>query len=95
MELMSVAQLKMERIMLGITLRDHKRNKWIRHQTGVNDIIDVIKKGIQGWAGHIARFNGNRWTQSGHHENGQGGREDLKQDGETTLSATWVLRGQK
>ena len=43
MELLSVAQRKMERIMLGITLRDHIRNTWIRHQTGVNDIIDVIK----------------------------------------------------
>ena len=62
MELLSVAHRKMERIMLGITLRDHKRNTWIRHQTGVNDIIDVIKKGIHGWAGHIARFNDNRWT---------------------------------
>ena len=34
------------------TLRDHRRNTWI-HQTGVNDIIDVIKTGIHGWAGHI------------------------------------------
>ena len=63
MELLSVAQRKMERIMLGITVRDHKRNTWIRHQTGVNDIIDVIKKGIHGWAGHITRFNDNRWTK--------------------------------
>ena len=63
MELLSVAQCKMERIMLGITLRDHKRNTWIRHQTGVNDIKDVIKKGIHGWAGHIARFKDNRWTK--------------------------------
>ena len=63
MELLSVAQRKMERIMLGITLRDHKRNTWIRHQTGVNDIIDVIKKGIHGWAGHIARFKDNKWTK--------------------------------
>ena len=63
MELLSVAQRKMERIMLGITLRDHKRNTWIRHQTFVSDIIDVIKKGIHGWAGHIARFNDNRWTK--------------------------------
>ena len=53
-ELMPVAQHKMERIMFGITLRDHKRNTWIQHQTGVNDIIDVVKKGIRGWAGHIA-----------------------------------------
>ena len=51
MELLSVAKRTMERIMLGITLRDHKRSTWIRHQTGVNDIIDVIKKGIHGWAG--------------------------------------------
>ena len=35
MDLLSVAQRKMERIMLGITLHDHKRNTWIRHQTGV------------------------------------------------------------
>ena len=56
MELLSVAQRKMERI----TLRDHKRNTWIRHQTGVNYIIDVIKTGIHGWAGHIALFKDNR-----------------------------------
>ena len=54
MELLSVAQCKMERIMFGITLRDHKRNTWIQHQTGVNYIIDIIKTGIHGWAGHIA-----------------------------------------
>ena len=59
MELLSVTQRKMEHI----TLRDHKRNIWIRHQTGVNDIIDVIKKGIHGWAGQIARFKDNRWTK--------------------------------
>ena len=49
MELLSVAQRKMERIMLGLTLGDHKRNTWIRHQTGVNDITDAIKKGM--WMG--------------------------------------------
>ena len=63
MELLSVAQRKMERIMLGITLLDHKRNTWIRHQTGLNDIIDVIKKGIHGWAGHIVRLKDNIWTK--------------------------------
>ena len=63
MELLSVAQRKTERIRLSITLRDHKRNTWIRHQTGVNYIIDIIKKGIHGWEGHIARFKDNRWTK--------------------------------
>ena len=32
--------------------------------------------------------DGLKQGQRGHHENGQGGREDLKQDGETILSAT-------
>ncbi len=91
MELLSVAQRKMERIMLDITLRDHKRNTWIRHQTGVNDITDVIKKGIYGWAGRITRFKDNIWTQRvtewtpREWKRRQG---DLKQDGETALSAT-------
>ena len=63
MELLSVAQRKTERIMLGITLRDRKRT-WIRHQTGVNDIIDVIKTGIHGWAGHIVNKNRVPFVQS-------------------------------
>ena len=44
MELLSVAQRKMECNMFGIILRDHDFNGWIRHQTGVHDIINVIKK---------------------------------------------------
>ena len=48
MELLSVAQCKVERIMLGITLRDHTCNTWIVNQTGVNDTIDVIKNGMHG-----------------------------------------------
>ena len=77
------------------TMRDHQRNTWIRHQTGVNDIIDVIKK----WAGHNARLKDNilyrvdtmrltlrEWSRR---------QEDLKQDGEKTSSATWVLRDQE
>ena len=48
---LSFAQRKTERIMLGITLRDHKHNTWRRHQTGVNDIIDGIKKGIHACMG--------------------------------------------
>ena len=39
--------------------------------------------------------DGQKEWLSGHHENGQDDREDLKQDGETALSATWVLRGQE
>ena len=44
MDAFAVAQRRMERIMLGITLRDRKHNTWIRQQTGVADILDATKK---------------------------------------------------
>ena len=44
MDTLAVAQRKMERIMLGITLPDRKRNTWIRQETGVSDIIKAIRK---------------------------------------------------
>ena len=59
---LAVAQRKMERIMLGITLRDQKRSNWIRQQTGVADIIEHICKTKHRWAGHVARLTDNRWT---------------------------------
>ncbi|CAH3181942.1 unnamed protein product, partial [Porites lobata] len=51
MEKLAVAQCKM----LGITLRDRKRNTWIRQETGVSDIINAIRNAKHRWAGHIAR----------------------------------------
>ena len=72
MELLSVAQRKMARIMLGITLRDHKRNTWIRHQTGVNDrrYQDGIRHGNT-WKGRKTMHDskttdGQKERQSGH-----------------------------
>ena len=62
MDKLAVAQRKMERIMLGITLQDQRRNDWIRDQTKVLDIISFIKKVKHRWAGHVVRFSDNRWT---------------------------------
>ena len=59
-EKLSVAQHKMERIMLGITLRDKKRNSWIRQQMGPTNIPKYVKKSKHRWAGHISRFTDNR-----------------------------------
>lgn len=58
-----VAQRKMERIMLGINLRDRKKNQWIRGQTKVNDVIDTIASMKWSWAGHVARMENDRWTK--------------------------------
>ena len=62
MDALAVAQRKMERIMLGITLRDQRHNTWIQQQTGVTDIIDHIRQLKHRWAGHVARLQDNRWT---------------------------------
>ena len=62
MDALAVAQREMERIMLGITLRDQRHNTWIRQQTGVTDIIDHIRQSKHRWAGHVARLQNNRWT---------------------------------
>ena len=62
MEKLAVAQRKMERQMLGITLLDRKPNTWIRDQTKVEDISKRIRLSKLRWAGHVARFQDNRWT---------------------------------
>ena len=55
-------QRAMERIMMGISLRDRKRATWIREQTKVEDIMSTIKKKKWTWAGHVMRRDDNRWT---------------------------------
>ena len=57
MDTLAVAQRQMERTMLGITLRDRKRNTWIRQETGVSDIIKAIRKAKHRWAGQTARLS--------------------------------------
>ena len=57
-------QRKMERIMLGITLKDKKRNTWIREQTQLEDIVTFIKRSKWRWAGHLARREDGRWTRT-------------------------------
>ena len=56
-------QRSMERSMIGVTLRDRKRNSWIRAKTGVIDIAAKIAKLKWQWAGHVVRLTDNRWTK--------------------------------
>ena len=51
-----------ERIMLGITWKDHKTTKWIREKTGVSDILNTVAKLKWNWAGHVVRRTDNRWS---------------------------------
>jgi len=57
--------INMERNLLNITYKDRKTNKWVRDQTKVMDIMEIIKNSKWTWAGHISRKTDNRWTADG------------------------------
>ena len=51
-----------ERIMLGITWRDRKTAEWIRSKTGLIDVVEKVSQLKWKWAGHLARYQDDRWT---------------------------------
>ena len=94
---MEVNQLKMERIMFGIILRDRKRNTWIRQH-------------IQGWktssppSGEISTDGQDTWKvsrttdrqsglQNGLRDDGENLEDDHERDGATPSLATWGRPG--
>lgn len=60
---LQVAQRKMERAMIGVSLRDRVRNEDLRRRTGVQDIIERITRLKWRWAGHVARTKDGRWSK--------------------------------
>ena len=46
---------KIERKILGITLRNKRTKEWIRQSTRVDDIGEVSGRNKWRWAGHVAR----------------------------------------
>lgn len=50
--------------MLGLSLRDKIRNTAKRRRTKVRDIVEKVAKMKWRWAGHIARYEDNRWTRN-------------------------------
>ena len=57
------AQRAMERKILGIKSKDRVPCREIRARTNVVDIVKYVAKQKWKWAGHVARFQDNRWTQ--------------------------------
>ncbi|CAH2256264.1 jg22622 [Pararge aegeria aegeria] len=51
----------MERVMLGVSLRDRIRNEDFRRRTRVTEIAQRVAKLKWKWAGHIARRTDGRW----------------------------------
>ena len=59
---LSATQHNMRRNVLNITYKDWKTNKWVRDQTKLMDIMEIIKNGKWTWAGHISRRTDTRWS---------------------------------
>jgi hypothetical protein len=57
-------QRAMERKILGISLRDRRRNVEIRKKTGIRDVGTMAKSLKWNWAGHLLRTRDERWSKS-------------------------------
>ena len=55
-------QRAMERSVLGIKREDKIRADNIRQRTKFNDIVDHVATMKWRWAGHLARYQDDRWT---------------------------------
>jgi len=60
---MEVTQNRMDRAMLGITLRDRKPTEWIRGVTRTEHVYMASMRRKRNWARKIARMDGNRWPK--------------------------------
>ena len=60
---LAVAQHRMERVMVGVTLADLKTNAWLRGVTKLKDVIAEAKKRKLNWARRLSRMNRQRWPR--------------------------------
>ena len=54
-ELLERTEMRMLRWMLGLTLRDRKRNEFVRKKLGVACITDKVRESRLRWYGHVMR----------------------------------------
>ena len=52
---LSVAEMKMLRMMCGVTRRDRVRNEYVRGSIGVDSIVDKMAQSRLRWFGHVSR----------------------------------------
>jgi len=57
------AQRKMERRMIGVTMRDKKRNDWLRAVTKLKDVRDEALKKKFKWARKVMRKEADSWAK--------------------------------
>ena len=63
LEILAVAQRRMERRMAGTSLRDRRTNKWLRGVTKVRDVIDEAHFRKWSYAWRVAKMDPTLWTR--------------------------------
>ena len=58
-----IAQRKMERSLLDVSLKDKIRNTVLRERTKLIDAVERMANLKWNWAGHVARLTDGRWTK--------------------------------
>ena len=87
-------EMRMLRWILGLTLRDRKRNDDIRRILGVACITDKVREARLRWYGHIQRekrmiVSSGSWRQTWVDNGERQRKEDRERDGSTSSSTTW------
>jgi len=60
---LAVAQRRMERTSLGITIQDRKTTRWIHDRSEFRDAVTEATKRKWKWAEQIVKAGDNRWTR--------------------------------
>ena len=61
---LAVAQRRWERIMLGITILDHRTGAWMRSRTKLADVVRCVRERKWRWASRIASLESTRLTRA-------------------------------
>ena len=60
----AVAQRRWERVMLGVSLLDRRRNDWVRDKAGLRDAVRICRERKWSWASRVAGMESCRWTRA-------------------------------
>lgn len=58
-----ICQLPVERLMMGMSLRDHLQKDGVRRRTSLRDVVWCIVAYNSSFTGHVARQDATRWTK--------------------------------
>jgi hypothetical protein len=56
-------EMRVLRVIMGVTRRDRKRNEEIREELGVENILKLIERGQLRWFGHVKRMDEDRYPR--------------------------------